>query len=160
MKGKNLSSDPILAKIVENGSASAQFYALNQENKQVIVAWKKINSSENIVITTVELDIVLEGIRATTRRNIYLTVAILSVVIIIVWFFSRSLSVPLRLLADVANEINNANFNTELFDKLKVKSHDEVSVLVSSTKNERQILNTITQAYKYWGCSIRNQKGS
>ena len=145
MKGKNLSSDPILAKIVENGSASAQFYALNQENKQVIVAWKKINSSENIVITTVELDIVLEGIRATTRRNIYLTVAILSVVIIIVWFFSRSLSVPLRLLADVANEINNANFNTELFDKLKVKSHDEVSVLVSSTKNERQILNTITR---------------
>lgn len=145
MKGKNLSSDPVLAKIIENGSASAQFYALNQENKQVIVAWKKINSSENIVITTVELDIVLEGIRATTRRNIYLTVAILSVVIIIVWFFSRSLSVPLRLLADVANEINNANFNTELFDKLKVKSHDEVSVLVSSTKNERQILNTITK---------------
>ena len=145
MKGKNFSKDPLLEKIIENGSASAQFYVLNSENKQVIVAWKKISSSENIVITTVELDVVLEGIRATTRRNIYLTVAILSVVIIIVWFFSRSLSVPLRLLADVANEINNANFNTELFDQLKVKSHDEVSVLVSSTKNERQILNTITK---------------
>ncbi|HAC32222.1 MAG TPA: adenylate/guanylate cyclase domain-containing protein, partial [Treponema sp.] len=64
--------------------------------------------------------------------------------IMIIYLFSKTLSVPLRQLTAIVNEINNGNFNTELFSLLKEDGKDEIGVLAKSTKNERQILNTFT----------------
>ena len=114
-------------------------------NDEYVGAFTKLTDSNSSVITTVELSVILEGVRRTTFRNLYLTGAILAIAIMIMWLYSRSISLPLKQLASVADEINQANFNTPLFDELETKSHDEVSVLVNSTKNEREILNTITK---------------
>lgn len=145
LQAKDLSEDPVFKKMSESTTDNAQSYFENKDGSEYIGAYKKINNTGSAIITTVQLNIILEGIRTTTRRNIYLTIAILSIAILIIWFFSRSLSIPIRMLADVANEINNANFNTELFDELESKHHDEIAVLTESTKNEREILNTITK---------------
>jgi adenylate cyclase len=41
--------------------------------------------------------------------------------------------------------VNKGNFNTELFDELKLKRKDEIGVLERSTKNEREILNMVSR---------------
>jgi len=92
------------------------------------VAFNKLNIAGSTVITTIEYDKVFEGIAATTRRNIYLTIAVLSISIIFIWFFSKTISIPLKSLAQAAKQIESGVFEIEL----NSRSHDEIGVLTSS----------------------------
>lgn len=146
MNGADFSENQVIIDMKESKSTNGQKYYASETGKtDYICAYNKIRGSNSAIITTVQLSIVLEGIKATTRRNLYLAVAILALVIMILFIYSRSISIPLRKLADIANEINQANFNTPLFEELHTKRHDELAVLMSSTRNERSILNTIAR---------------
>ncbi|MCL2763137.1 MAG: HAMP domain-containing protein, partial [Treponema sp.] len=92
------------------------------------VAFTRLDTAGAIVITSIEYDKVFEGIAATTRRNIYLTIAVLSISIIFIWLFSKTISVPLKRLAVVARNIESGTFKM----KLKPKSRDEIGVLTNS----------------------------
>jgi len=92
------------------------------------VAFTKLNVAGAVVITGIEYDKVFEGIAATTRRNIYLTIAVLSVSIIFIWFFSKTISIPLKSLAGAARQIESGIFEQNLFSK----KTDEIGVLTSS----------------------------
>jgi adenylate cyclase len=87
-----------------------------------------LNTGGATVITSIEYDKVFEGIAATTRRNIYLTAAVLFISVMLIWFFAKSISVPLKSLANAAHTIEGGSFEIDL----RVKGHDEVGVLTSS----------------------------
>ncbi|MBQ9206637.1 MAG: adenylate/guanylate cyclase domain-containing protein [Treponema sp.] len=118
---------------------------LSERGEEYIGAYKKSSFGNGGVITTVKTAIILEGIRSTTRRNLYIMVAILALAMLIVYYFAKSLSVPLSSLTAVANEINSGNFNTELFEELKTRGKNEIAVLARSTQNERKILNMVSK---------------
>lgn len=146
MSGDDLSENPLMDIIKNSAMDNAQTIYKDTDGTEYIGAFKKFENGNGIVITTVKTDIVLEGIRSTTRRNIYITAAILALAILVIWFFSRSLSRPLTELTAVVNEINRGNFNTELFNEMETtKRKDEIGVLGKSTKNEREILNTFAK---------------
>ena len=100
------------------------------ENKKVrhYLAYTRLNTAGSVVITTIEYDKVFEGINATTRRNLYLTAAILFLSIMCIWFFAKSISVPLKTLAGAARSIEGGVFNIELTPA----SGDEIGLLTSS----------------------------
>jgi len=103
----------------------------NDKRKTIMrqfVAFSKLNNASAVVITSVEYDRVFEGIAATTRRNIYLTVAVLSFSVLFIWFFSKTISIPLKALAVAARSIEGGNFKIEL----KQKSRDEIGILTNS----------------------------
>jgi len=113
---------------------------INDKGKTVMrqfVAFSKLNNASAIVITSVEYDRVFEGIAATTRRNIYLTVAVLSFSVLFIWFFSKTISIPLKALAVAARSIEGGNFNIEL----KQKSRDEIGILTNSFQRMGNALN-------------------
>jgi len=112
---------PLLDKIITANDES------NNVNRQ-FVGYTKLNIANVIVITSIEYNKVFEGIYATTRRNIYLTISVLSLSIIFIWFFSKTISIPLRTLADAAKKIENGIFNLEF----ESKSRDEIGVLTKS----------------------------
>lgn len=149
MNDANLSESFIVNRMKESTSSNGQitFYQTDEsgEESEYIGAFHKIFNGSGAVITVVKTSVILEAVNATTRRNIYLTVAILSLAILIIYAFAKSLSTPLKTLTAVANEINKANFNTELFEELKTNRKDEIGVLIQSTKQEREILNTFTK---------------
>jgi len=92
------------------------------------VAYTKLNTAGAVVVTNIEYDKVFEGIAATTRRNIYLTIAVLCISIVFVWFFSKSISIPLKSLAAAAREIEGGKFDVVL----TTKKRDEIGVLTKS----------------------------
>ena len=100
-------------------------------------AFTRLNTAGAIVITSIEYDKVFEGIAAATRRNIYLTAAVLSISIIFIWFFSKTISVPLKELAIVARNIEGGDFNMEL----QPKGHDETGALTGSFRKMCAALN-------------------
>ena len=106
-----------------------QFRDEQPETTRLFVAYTKLNIGGCTVITSIGYDKVFEGIAATTRRNIYLTIAVLSFSVMLIWFFSKSISVPLKILAEGARKIEGGKFDLEL---QKPKGRDEVAVLTIS----------------------------
>ena len=145
MEGKDMSLTPIVRQMKTSKLNNMQTTYTDETGEEYIGAFRKLEGAEGAVLTEVKTGIVLEGVRATTRRNVYITMAILFLTILFIYFFAKSMSRPLKQLSAVVNEINNGNFNTPLFSELKTKSQDEIGVLVKSTKNEREILNMFTK---------------
>lgn len=140
----DMSSDKFISQAIQEDSSGRQLKYTDSDETEYYAACIKITDADCRVVTRVKCDVILEAIRNTTRRNIALSIAILSVAILIIWIFAKTLSVPLDKLTEVTDQINQGNFNTNLFDKLNVKRRDEIGVLNRSTKNERDILNTVT----------------
>jgi adenylate cyclase len=92
------------------------------------VAYTRLSTASAVVITSIEYKKIFEGIDATTRRNIYLTIAVLSISIIFIWFFSKTISVPIRSLAVAARQIEGGKFDLDLYSKTR----DEIGVLTTS----------------------------
>ena len=144
LSAADMSKNQLVTAMLESKNNNEQFIYKNEDDVEYIAAFRKIGLGGCGLVTEVQTSIVLEAVNATTRRNLYLTISILSLAIILIWFFSKSLSAPLKTLTEVANEINQGNFNTEKFEELSGNRKDEIGVLIQSTKNEREILNTVT----------------
>ena len=124
----NLSEDNFIKTIWESPQRNAQILYTDEDGIRFFGAFTKLNIGGVVVITSIEYDKVFEGIAATTRRNIYLTAAVLSISVLLIWFFSKSISVPIRALAVAARAIESGNFEL----KLEPKGHDEVGFLTAS----------------------------
>jgi len=98
------------------------------EKVRQFVAYTKLDMGGCTVITSVEYNKVFEGIAATTRRNLYLTAAVLFISIVLIWFFAKSISIPLKALAAAAHAIENGTFELTL----KPRGRDEIGILTSS----------------------------
>jgi adenylate cyclase len=96
------------------------------ETVRQFLAYTKLGAGGCTVITAIEYDKVFEGVAATTRRNIYLTIAVLSFSIMLIWFFSKSISGPLKTLAAVARKIEGGTFDLEVS---QMRRRDEIGVL-------------------------------
>jgi adenylate cyclase len=95
---------------------------------RLFMAYTKLNVAGATVITSIEYDKVFEGIDATTRRNLYLTAAVISISVIFIWFFSKSISVPLKALASAAHTIEGGTFDVQM----QPGGSDEIGLLTSS----------------------------
>jgi len=132
----NVADREFTKNIWNNPVRDAQSLYTDEEGVHFFGAFTKLNIAGAIVITSVEYNKVFEGIEATTRRNLYLTITVLSISIIFIWFFSKSISNPLKALAVTAHEIEGGSFETSL----QPKTRDEIGVLTSSFQRMTQAL--------------------
>ena len=144
MNAEDLSSHPYVKKMINANYSSIQQKYKDNAGVEYHAVFKKITDANCYVITQIKTATVLQAINDVTKLNISMTIAILSVAVLIIWIFSKTLSIPLRKLTAITDEINKGNFNTDLFNKLNTRRRDEIGVLNRSTKNERDILNTVT----------------
>ena len=118
----------------------------NGKSKSFYGAYEKLSFGEIVILTTVPMDTILEGVRTTKTNNIYLTAAVFFLSIMFILIFSRyGISAHLRKLTGVAEEIQKGNFDTPLFDTLNTKRKDEIGVLNQSSKDEREFLKTFAK---------------
>ncbi|MDR0486884.1 MAG: adenylate/guanylate cyclase domain-containing protein [Treponema sp.] len=96
-------------------------------NARYYLAYTRLDTAGCTVITSIEYDRVFEGINATTRRNLYLTAAVLFVSVMFIWFFAKSISVPLKALASAALAVESGVFEADL----PSAGNDEIGVLTA-----------------------------
>lgn len=151
--GENLRNHPLVEQIRENNQNNDDsrqvLFELIGEDEAVVHyygAYEKIPGSDIFVMTTVELDRVLEGVRDTRKNNLLITAIVFFLSIIIILVFSRfAISHPLRKLSAAADEIQKGNFETDIIDGLNCHRKDEIGVLNQSTKDERGFLNVFAK---------------
>ncbi|MCL2044733.1 MAG: HAMP domain-containing protein [Treponema sp.] len=122
------SDSPFVAMMLESTERGLQTLYTDIDGIEYFGAFRKISVGNAAVITTIPSNVVFEGVAATTRRNIFLTGAVLFIAVLFVWFFSKTVSVPLKTLAGAARQIENGDFELHLTPQSK----DEVGYLTKS----------------------------
>jgi len=135
--GAGAASSPLVAMTLESAEQGRQILYTDTDGKKYFGAFRKLSLANAAVITTIPYDVVFEGVIATTRRNLYLTGAVLCIAVLFVWFFSKTVSVPLKALAEAARQIEGGDFDLHL----TVKTKDEVGFLTKSFQRMSGALN-------------------
>jgi adenylate cyclase len=135
--GVNVAGRNYTRYLRENTARNSQTLFTDEDGTRYFRAFTKLNIGGCTVVTSIEYDKVFEGIAATTRRNIYLTAAVLFISIMLIWFFAKSISVPLKALAQAAHTIESGVFEI----KLRPKGRDEVGLLTASFQRMCTALN-------------------
>jgi adenylate cyclase len=128
LTGANALNSTFVKMMMESADQGRQTLYTDNDGNRYFGAYRKISLGNAAVITTIPYDVVFEGVTATTRRNIYLTGAVLFIAILFVWFFSKTVSVPLKTLASAAAQIESGDFELHLTQK----SRDEIGYLTKS----------------------------
>jgi adenylate cyclase len=128
MAGANIAENPFVALMTESTENSFQTLYTDLDGTEYFGAFRKLSMGNTAVITNVEYKIVFEGIAATTRRNILLTGAVLFIAVLFIWFFSKTISKPLKVLTIAAEKIETGQFELDI----KPKTRDEVGVLTAN----------------------------
>ena len=126
--GANMSNLPIIKAIQESTEKNRQFLYTDDDGTEYFSAFHKISVANAAVITNVQYNVVFEGIVATTRRNIFLTAAVLFASVLFIWFFSKTITSPVKSLAKAAGQIEQGEFEIDL----KPTTKDELGLLTQS----------------------------
>jgi adenylate cyclase len=125
LAGTNMAADPFVKTMRESAAENLQTTYTGEDGKEYLGAFRKLALANAAVITTAEYAVIFEGVAATTRRNLYLTGAVLCIAVLFIWFFSRSISTPLKTLAAAAERIKDGEFE----QNLETKGNDEIALL-------------------------------
>jgi adenylate cyclase len=124
----NLGNRQFIRAMRESPQASRQSLSADEDGRRLFAAYTKLSVANAAVITNIEEAKVFEGIEATTRRNIYLSAAVLCIAGLLIWLFSKTISVPMKGLAAAARRIEGGHFELAL----KPKTRDEIGLLTES----------------------------
>ena len=116
------------------------------------------------VISSIPESLALEGVNAVRWGSILISVVILSMAILFIYFFSNTISNPLRLLSNAAKKIIDGEYNHHL----QVKTTDEVgeltnvfNIMTHGLQEREKLKGALDKICKRRGCkpstSRRNQ---
>ncbi|GHV76374.1 adenylate/guanylate cyclase domain-containing protein [Spirochaetia bacterium] len=128
MAGVDIGSSPLAEQVRSGREQNFQILYEDAGGREYLGAFRKLSLGGAAVLTTVEYRLIFESITATTRRNIFLTLAVLFTAIIIIWFFSKGISKPLMHLTETAGMIEKGDFEV----RLPQTRGDEIGVLGDS----------------------------
>jgi adenylate cyclase len=134
--GMNLLANPFVAGCIANPSARFENRFIDETGQDFFGVSQKLSAANIIVISFISADVVFEGINKTTKRNIYLSICVWFLAILFLWFFSKSLSRPLRELRNAVEQIEGGNYHMEL----KTRNMDETGILADSVQSMSHVL--------------------
>ncbi|MGP1444893.1 adenylate/guanylate cyclase domain-containing protein [Treponema sp.] len=124
----NVASFPLFTQMRENGDTNRQMLFEDAHGKKHFGSYTRLSLGDSAVLTTAEAAQVLEPVNDTAKRNLYLSIAVLAFSAMFVWFVSKSISTPIKLLTVAAHQIEAGQYELSL----KPKTRDEIGLLTSS----------------------------
>ncbi|GHU42266.1 adenylate/guanylate cyclase domain-containing protein [Spirochaetia bacterium] len=135
-KGANVSDDIFVRYTLKSEDNILDEHYKDESGNSFIGNAHKLEDSNVVVFTTIGENIFFEGIQATTRRNIYLSLLVWFLSILFIWFFSKTISNPLVELQDAAASIEIGEYHLNL----KNNNMDETGVLTQAVSGMSNVL--------------------
>lgn len=105
-------------------------YAAFHVRGRGFVSMRRIASGGAVVLTETEDSVILEGINATTIRNIYFAVSVWFLSLLLIRFFSSRLTRQINTLGKAAKEIEEGSSGSGPIEP--VRTHDETGILTDT----------------------------
>jgi len=112
--------------------------------RELITSERSIGGGQYKVITTIQREIVLEGVIATTKRNILFSLSVLFLTLLFLWNFSLTITRPLAELRGAVEKIDGGFYNIEITNKNSDETRlltDEVIAMKLSLINFERFTN-------------------
>lgn len=119
---------PIVTLMLKSNVAQGQNSFQTEEGKSYLGSYQKTGFSDVGVITIVDEEVAFAAVKQLQIRNIWITIIVINLAIFILFFFSKSLSNPIKRLAVAAEEIKQGNFEVAI----KRTTRDEIGDLTES----------------------------
>ena len=126
--GANWSNFSLFDQMIKNGDTNRQVLVTDENGKKIFGSYRRLSLGNLAVLTVADAELLLEPVAETTRRNVYLSVIVLFIAVMFVWFFSKSISKPVKILARAAGQIERGEYELDL----KAKTRDELGLLTTS----------------------------
>ncbi len=123
----NMSNVSLVEQMRQNNDANRQIIFTDNNGIDFFGAYTKLPIGDIAIITTIESALVFESVNTIFYQNILLAVAVVFFSIILIRFFSKSITKPVKILTDASEQIEQGNFALDL----KPRSKDEVGLLTS-----------------------------
>ncbi|MCL2479091.1 MAG: HAMP domain-containing protein [Treponema sp.] len=146
LEGGNIGGSPLAAALAKAPGDSVRL-DYTEGGSRFVGAGNRIPFADTAVYSTIGYSIITEQITGVTRRNIYLSVTVLFLAILVTWFFSKTITNPLKRLSAAAAQIEAGEFDLNL----KTGSRDEFGALTGQFNRMGQGLIKWTDAKKLVG---------
>ncbi|TGK07808.1 HAMP domain-containing protein [Leptospira semungkisensis] len=127
LSAKDYSKNPLVQFLLrnpaDNGSQTSVF-----EGKETLGSFQQLEDGNLAVVSSIEADKAFEAVYKIRRQNFYILVSVLSVAFLVVFLFSRTLTVPLINLLSATRQLERGNYKVGI----KPVTRDEVGVLTNS----------------------------
>lgn len=120
--------DPMITFIQKSTANNGQTRYQNEKNEWYLGSFKRTAFAGICVVAIVPENKAYEAVFAILRWNIYLALSIVGMAILIVYFYSKTLSRQINVLVDAAQKIETGDFILDL----KAKTKDEIGLLTES----------------------------
>ncbi|WP_411822386.1 adenylate/guanylate cyclase domain-containing protein [Leptospira sp. 'Mane'] len=128
LASKNLIGSPIVKLLLESKLDNGQNQYTDTDNVSYLGSFKKMGLAGLGIVSTAKESDAFEQVYIIQRRNIYILLIILNLSVIIVFFFSKTISSPIIRLVSATKQIESGNFHVEI----KPATKDEVGILTHS----------------------------
>jgi adenylate cyclase len=128
ISGGNYLKLPIVTLMMKSPLDNGQLRYKNENGESYLGSFKKIGIGGCGVIATVEESRAFEQVYRIQRWNFYLTVIILTIAILIVFIFGKTITSPIQRLVSATAKIKEGNYHVEI----KPSTKDEIGLLTGS----------------------------
>ncbi len=128
MARASMASLPIIRTLLDGKVKLGQTRYIDSDGVAWLGSYRKIDFGNLGIVSTAEESRVFEAVNAIQYRNLIILVIVVALSILIVFYYSRTITVPVIALVEATKQIERGNF------KLKVKgtSRDEIGHLAHS----------------------------
>ena len=123
--GANISGNAFFDALKKDPGETVRITYTEGRNR-FVAAGQRISFADAAVISTLEYSLITEQIAVINRRSIMLSMIVLFLSILVTWFFSKSITNPVKKLINAAGRIKSGEFYLDLKPS---KSLDELGTL-------------------------------
>ena len=127
LSAQSMKNIPIVQYMLES-KVNSQVSRYIFEKEPYLGSFKKLDLGNLGIISVVKEEVAMAQVYQTQRRNFIIMGIVLVLSVLVVYFYARSLSIPLRQLVGATRLIEDGQYEFAL----KPKTRDEVGVLTSS----------------------------
>ncbi len=124
----NLSKVPIVRSMQESKLDNGKNRFQDENGAYFMGTFKKLSMAGLGVVSVVQEDKAFEEVYNIQRRNLIIMLIVINITVLIVFFFSRSLTIPIVRLVGATQKIEEGDYEVAI----KPASRDEVGILTSS----------------------------
>ncbi len=128
LAGRNYIALPIVKEMLKSPQTNGQIRYKDESGKFFLGSFWKIGVGGCGIISTVEEDVALRQVYDMQRRNLYLMVIVLTLVIMIVFFFGTRITEPIIRLVEATKRIKEGQYRVDV----SVAGKDEIAELTQS----------------------------
>lgn len=128
LQNTDMSRNAIVTSMLKSASNNKTLNYTDEDGNPQIGSFRKIETADIGVISTVNRDIALEQVYKQRKRNIYITIIVLMISVMVVYVFAKTLTSPIKKLVIAANKIKDGDYNLTV----KASTRDEIGELTDS----------------------------